>query len=125
MSSARDHDDWKRARFGSRRRDDDPNPAPGGLVESVYCALHARTGEWPADFLELARRLWKGQIPRRFHTRSAAIRAGLERARALELEAPPRPPPSVLVYLGAELVEVYSPAVSGPEGGGGGELSGR
>lgn len=105
----------------SFHREDDPCP-PGGLCESVYAGLHARTGEWPADFLEIVRRAYAGQIPRRFHARSAAIRAELERARALELEedSRPRAPSVIRVFVGEELVELYSPAVSGPEGGGGG-----
>lgn len=116
MSSARDHDDWKRARFGARRESRETREAlpAGGLAETVYCGLHARTGSWPPDFLEIVRRVWNGQIPRRFHARSAAIRAELERACALEEAEGPRPAPPVRVFVGGELVGHLDPVTLEP-----------
>ena len=44
----------------------DPMP-PRGLCERVYCAIKARYGYWPADFLAHVERSYRGRIPPRFH----------------------------------------------------------
>lgn len=79
----------------------DPIP-PRGYTERVYCTLRARMGKWPADFLGIVERAYRGKIPPRF----LALVAKLERERPWlaeleelerELEATRGLPPTITV----------------------------
>lgn len=105
MPDARDFDDWRSARDSRNVRNlNDPCP-PGGIVETTYCTLHAMTGAWPADFLAIVKVAYRGQIPRRFHARSAKIKRDREIAE-LQRKSDEEADRGVLrVWVAGELVE--------------------
>lgn len=50
----------------------DPIPRRG-LVETIACTHKARYGVWPRDFLQIAKRVYGGVIPQRYHDRAAQL----------------------------------------------------
>jgi hypothetical protein len=54
--------------------------APRGLVAMTAATMRARFGVWPADFLDLCKRLYRGQVPRHIE----ALASELARSRPWE-----------------------------------------
>lgn len=83
----------------SRERWEDPCPR-GGLVEHVACTIKARFGAWPADFLGIVDRAYRGRVPQRFEDKVAEL------ARTRPWELPDPPPGIVFVFVDADGFDV-------------------